>query len=94
MPKRPLDPDKAIRSRFLAAVYQNIGPGRKYRFKKDYTDAAGMKQQELSKIEAGASIQLRHLLQLKRLTGVDLNWILCGKQAIREPVTAKHSAQR
>lgn len=70
--------EEAITERFLQVMHDVTGPGKKYKYKKDFAKAMGILQQELYKIENG-SVQLRHLHKIEELTGVNLNWIICGK---------------
>lgn len=70
--------EKAITERFLQVMNDCTGPGKKYKFKKDFATAMGMAQQELTKVEKG-TVQLRHLFKIEELTGVSMNWMICGK---------------
>lgn len=72
--------ESAITERFLEVMADSTGPGKRFKYKKDFAKAMGILQQELYKIERSiASVQLRHLFKIEELTGVNLNWIVCGK---------------
>lgn len=57
----------------------HTGIAKKWRYKNSFAKAMGMVPQELTKIEKGANVQLRHLVSLHSFTGVNLNWLIAGK---------------
>lgn len=72
--------ESAITERFLEVMAEHTGPGKRFKYKKDFAKAMGILQQELYKIERSiASVQLRHLYKIEELTGVNLNYLITGK---------------
>lgn len=79
MPKPSVE--KLITSRFLEVMGDFVGIAKKWRYKNGFAKSMGMVPQELTKIEKGANVQLRHLVSLHGFTGVNLNWLIAGKGA-------------
>lgn len=52
MPKPPTL-EQQISLRFLEVLSEHTGPGKRYRFKKHFGEAIGMRQQEIIKLENG-----------------------------------------
>lgn len=77
--------DKQIHSRFLEVMYDQVGPGKKFRYKNAFGKAIGMLPQEINWIETGErKLQFRHLVALHKKLGVDLNWLVAGKITTQE----------
>lgn len=78
--KKNITIEQSINLRFLEVMAQHVGPGKKWKFKRDFAGAMNMRPQELYKIEKGSSVQIRFLIAIHELTGVDLNYLMMGKK--------------
>lgn len=72
--------EQQITSRFVQAMADVTGPGKQFRYYREFGRKAGLISQEIHKLETGAmSVQLRHIVAINKITGVSFTWLLTGK---------------
>lgn len=76
--KRPTI-EEEISLRFIEVMSDFTGIRKKFRYKKAFGEAIGMRQQEIIKVEHGSAVQYRHLVRMHELFGLNLNWIISGR---------------
>lgn len=71
--------ERQITLRFLEVMYDHVGPGRPYPYKKGFAETLGMTHQEMNHLENGRSVTLKNLIALNRVTGASFDWLMIGK---------------
>lgn len=81
MATKPVDVERAIAKRFMELASKDIGPGRRWAYRRDFAKDMGMVSQQVHKIEKfGTHLQFHQLVRFHELTGADLHYIILGKK--------------
>lgn len=59
----------------------NVGPGKRWRSRAQFAKELGMISQEVYKLENGTTVQLKYLVKMHQVMGIDLNYLILGRHS-------------